>query len=214
MCRMVTWPWLLRPPVFASALVRRFSGRFPRVKSELSRNVIWRVPLLVGRTRRMGIVVRLPAGRRSVEVDRVAGLQRHDGPLPLRGALLVPADAAGLARPDVGPDSGHLHLEQRLDGGADLDLVRPRVDRERVRLRARALERQARDHGDLAVLDLPREGHGERLPERLLRHGVGVVARVRAEADAAAAEVRGLAVALARVARVLLLVHLLGVAGD
>ena len=49
-------------PLFLCDSRRRGSGTTPFVRSERSRNVIWRVPLLVGRTRRMGMSS--SAGRR------------------------------------------------------------------------------------------------------------------------------------------------------
>src|SRR5678816_3724705 len=57
------------------------------------------------------------------EVDLVAGLELHDGFLPLRPSPLVTSHALELAREGGRADGDDLHVEDRLDGGTDLHLV-------------------------------------------------------------------------------------------
>src|SRR5438128_2272996 len=57
------------------------------------------------------------------EVDLVAGGQGHHGLLPVRPAPGEAAHALELALVGRRADGGHLDVEHRLDGGADLDLV-------------------------------------------------------------------------------------------
>src|SRR6266581_4544963 len=57
------------------------------------------------------------------EVDLVAGGQSHHGLLPVRPAPGEAAHALELALVGRRADGGHLDVEHRLDGGADLDLV-------------------------------------------------------------------------------------------
>src|SRR5438876_374865 len=57
------------------------------------------------------------------EVDLVAGGQSHHGLLPVGAAPGETAHALELALVGRRAHGGHLHVEHRLDGGADLDLV-------------------------------------------------------------------------------------------
>src|SRR5207245_5576661 len=57
------------------------------------------------------------------EGDLVAGGQRHHGLLPVGPAHGEAAHALELALVGRRADGGHLDVEHRLDGGADLDLV-------------------------------------------------------------------------------------------
>src|SRR4051794_16817947 len=57
------------------------------------------------------------------EFDLVAALEGHDGLLPALATTDEAADAALLAADHLGVHVGHLDVEERLDGLADLDLV-------------------------------------------------------------------------------------------
>src|SRR5213594_2836429 len=57
------------------------------------------------------------------EIDLVTGLKRHDRLLPVGPAPREAAHALELALVRGRADGGHLHVEHRLHGGADLDLV-------------------------------------------------------------------------------------------
>src|SRR5437867_3193604 len=57
------------------------------------------------------------------ELDLVAGREPHDGLLPARTPALVPAHPLELPLVRGGADVAHLHVEDALDGHADLDLV-------------------------------------------------------------------------------------------
>src|SRR3954453_15216494 len=64
------------------------------------------------------------------ELDVVAGLQRDERLLPRRPLAGEPPDPLLLAAHDQRADIGHGDPEQRLDGAADLDLVRVASDLE------------------------------------------------------------------------------------
>src|SRR5687767_6140603 len=69
------------------------------------------------------------------EVDGLAFGDAHEGPLavrPHRRPARRDAPHPGLALPDERADVEHLHAEEPLDGLADLDLVRERIDLEAV----------------------------------------------------------------------------------
>src|SRR5688500_11912961 len=126
MCRLVRWPWLLRPPERFFGSSSDFSGVARVISSnpETERN---RVPAVIGRNCRM-LISALEHG------DRVAVLERDDRLLPARGGAaratagdLVPAHLHG-AHP------GHRHPEQGLERVPDLVLARLRVHLERVLL--------------------------------------------------------------------------------
>src|SRR5271166_4027170 len=130
--REVLRPCALRPPELGLGETSERSGR-SRVISEKSETVWNRRPGLVGLRERsgMGEVFLCSALE---EVDLVAGLDRHDGPLGV-GPV---ADGVGTAVPGrlalavEGVDVDHADAERLLDGGADLDLVGVRVDHEHV----------------------------------------------------------------------------------
>src|SRR5262245_39956687 len=72
----------------------------------------------------VGLYLMMAMGSDSLEeLDVVAGLQGHDGLLPARAMTGEAADPLLLATHHQGADAGDRHLEQRLHGVADLDLV-------------------------------------------------------------------------------------------
>src|SRR5687768_5133040 len=105
-CRLVRWPWLLRPPVCFLGSTSDFSGvdRVISSKPETERN---RVAGVMGRNCLM-LISALEHG------DRVAFLERDYGLLPARRR------AAGATPSDLvpahlhGADIGHRHPEQLL----------------------------------------------------------------------------------------------------
>src|SRR5689334_18636812 len=123
-------PYALRPPVFGFGFVSDFSGlsRVTSAKSEADWN---RRPGLVGLRLRMGIVSSSSA---SEDVDAVVGVERDERALlararaPLTGAAVTLALALAVDRVHV----RHAHVEDALDGLADLDLVGVGRDDERV----------------------------------------------------------------------------------
>src|SRR5262245_17496844 len=123
-CRAVSRPVLLRPPDFGSGPTSDCSGRsfVISLKSNPVRN---RRPGDVGRNWMIGI-----ASGSLEEVDPAALGEGDVGLLPVGTASLVPADAPHLAHLAVGADLRDLHLEERLDGLADLRLVGAGVDAE------------------------------------------------------------------------------------
>src|SRR5690242_17956516 len=129
MCRVVMWPWLLRPPDFRTAFVSFFSG-FDFVISAKSGTVMWRRAGLVGlySLRAMGQVSVRRGLRPLEEGDRLALLQGHEGLLPVGAAADVPADALVLAARDRGADREHVDVEELLDGLLHLHLRRLAVN--------------------------------------------------------------------------------------
>src|SRR5262245_41508255 len=117
-------PRLLRPPDFRSGAVSDGSG-FAFVISVKSNPVWKRLPADVGRYWMVGI------GLGSLEeVDPAALGEGHVRLLPVRPPALVTPDPAHLAEEAAGSDLLHLHLEEGLDGAADLHLVGARVHAE------------------------------------------------------------------------------------
>src|SRR5947207_4061508 len=129
-CREVLRPYALRPPVRGLGASRLFSG-LSVVISEKSETVWNRRPGLVGFRLRRGIRPRLSALEQR---DALALGQGHDCPLGV-GALtegrLAPV-ALPLAFAVERVDLDDLHVEQLLDGLADLDLVGGGRHQERV----------------------------------------------------------------------------------
>src|SRR5262245_27818687 len=124
MCRVVIRPYEFRPPVRFLVTVSRFSGSVFVISSKV-RMVMNRRPGDVGFKPFTGMALcLLPVGRLALEqLDLAVRAQRHDGLLPGRPPSDVPAHALLLAEDDLGPDAGHLDLEDRLHRVADLDLV-------------------------------------------------------------------------------------------
>src|SRR6476620_1729392 len=125
--RAVFRPYELRPPVPDFGASSVFSG-VDLVMSEKSETVWNRRPGLVGLRLRRAIGLSLE------EVDRVAGRQSDDRPLPV-GALAPHTGATvdgGLALAVERVHLGDLHVEDRLDGRPDLGLGGVGVDEERV----------------------------------------------------------------------------------
>src|SRR3954469_17832046 len=123
-------PYELRPPVRGFGLVSDFSG-LSRVISEKSETVWNRRPGLVG--------LRLRRGIRSAfeQIDLLAGGEGDDGPLGV-GPLSVGERAPVALALAVAVHGVHLfdpHVEDRLDGLADLGAVGVRVDDEGVNAR-------------------------------------------------------------------------------
>src|SRR6266850_197697 len=116
--RTVMRPYTLRPLVRRLGESRLFSGSFLVISSYVT-YVRYRRAGEVGLTVRMPMVALRPLD----EVDLVAGGERHDGLLPVGPAPGEAAHALELALVGRRADGGHLHVEHRLDGGADLDLV-------------------------------------------------------------------------------------------
>src|SRR5207302_9737780 len=136
--RAVMWPLLLRPPVRRRGSTSDFSGVVFVIspKSDTERNRVAGVT---------GLNCRMPMSALE-HLDRVALFQGHDRLLPRRPAAHVAAVALPLGSHHQGPHIRHGHLEQRLDGGADLRLGGLRLHPERVFLAG--LERRRRLLGD------------------------------------------------------------------
>src|SRR5436190_9722826 len=94
MCRVVTRPALLRPPVLLSGRTSDFSG-VERVISAKSATLEPRRPGVVGLYLRIGIVVYPSADRSAEGVDAVTVGELHHR--PLRVLALAPARARALA---------------------------------------------------------------------------------------------------------------------
>src|SRR6266545_2940418 len=102
MCRVVMWPWLLRPPLFLIGRVSFFSG-FAFVISAKSDTVMCRRAGLVGLYSLSPMVFSRPRALRPLEEgDRLALLQGDEGLLPVRTPADAPADALVLAAGDGG----------------------------------------------------------------------------------------------------------------
>src|SRR5207237_1257591 len=136
--RAVMWPLLLRPPVRRRGSTSDFSGVVFVIspKSDTERNRVAGVT---------GLNCRIPMSALE-HLDRVALFQGHDRLLPRRPAAHVAAVALPLGSHHQGPHIRHGHLEQRLDGGADLRLGGLRLHPERVFLAG--LERRRGLFGD------------------------------------------------------------------
>src|SRR5438874_8103293 len=136
--RAVIWPLLLRPPVPRRGSTSDFSGVVFVIspKSDTERNRVAGVT---------GLNCLMPMSALE-HLDRVALFERHDGLLPRRAAAHVAAIALPLGAYHQGPHVRHGHLEQRLDGGADLRLGGLRLHPERVFLAG--LERRRGLFGD------------------------------------------------------------------
>src|SRR5574337_353477 len=141
-------PVLLRPPFFVSFSVSFFSG-VDFVTSAKSDTVMKRRPGLVGLNLRTGTSgsPRYVSGCRGEpldlgsleDLDRVAGAQLHDGLLPAGARAAMEAAPLRLGGDLDDVDPLDLHVEQLLDGLADLRLVRVRMDPERVAAARRPL---------------------------------------------------------------------------
>src|SRR6185312_10779458 len=70
--------------------------------------------------------------RGSIEVDPVFLMKRDDRFFPVPHAADLESMPACLAAAVLGPNVGHLDVEERLDGVLDLGLVREGVNLERV----------------------------------------------------------------------------------
>src|ERR1700761_9748852 len=105
-----------RPPDLVKPSTRDFSGR-PLWSSDLSTSTSWRRPGEVGLYCFKAIGSE-PRG----DVDRLAVSQGHDSFLDVGTPALDAAEPLGLALHVQGVDLGHVHFEQRLDGGCDLVL--------------------------------------------------------------------------------------------
>src|SRR5882724_4209836 len=105
-----------RPPVLVRPSTRDFSGR-PLWSSDLSTSTSWRRPGEVGLYCFKAIGSE-PRG----DVDRLAFGQGHDSFLDIGTPALDAAEPLGLALDVQSIDLGHVHFEQRLDGGCDLVL--------------------------------------------------------------------------------------------
>src|SRR5919109_2014545 len=119
-------PYALRPFVRRLGDSRLFSGALS-VSSSYVTYVRYRRAGDVGLTVRMPMVLL----RSLDEIDLVAGLQRDDGLLPVGPPSREPSHALELALVRCRADGGHFHIEHRLDGRADLDLVGVGTDAER-----------------------------------------------------------------------------------
>src|SRR4051812_17557437 len=107
-----------RPPDLVRPSTRDFSGR-PLWSSDLSTSTSWRRPGEVGLYCFKAIGSE-PRG----DVDRLAFGQGHDSFLDVGTPALDAAEPLGLALDVQGVDLGHVHFEQRLDGGCDFVLRR------------------------------------------------------------------------------------------
>src|SRR3954469_12360916 len=114
-------PWLLRPAVAVLCASRLFSGSL-FVTSPKSCEDIPRRPGEVGLYFLIAISDSLE------ELDVVAGLEGHERLLPGGTLPREPTDALDLAAHDERADIGDRDLEQGLDRGLDLDLVRVASD--------------------------------------------------------------------------------------
>src|SRR6185369_6751094 len=121
---MVTRPVLPRPPDFLSGLVSADSGSVFVISENV--NPLWkRRPGDVGRYWTIGIAL-----DSLEEVDTTSLGERDVGLLPVRPASHVTAHAPDLPELAAGAHLLDFHLEERLDGPPDLDLVRLRVNAE------------------------------------------------------------------------------------
>src|ERR1051325_2773391 len=122
--RDVIWPLLLRPPVprFGSSSDFSGVGFVISSQSDTERNRVAGVT---------GLNCRMPMSALEY-LDRVALFERHDRLLPRRPAAHVAAVALPLGAHHQGPHVRDRHVEQRLDGRADLRLGRLRLHAERV----------------------------------------------------------------------------------
>src|SRR5438874_3002488 len=124
--RAVMWPLLLRPPVPRFGSSSDFSGVVFVIspKSDTERNRVAGVT---------GLNCRMPMSALE-HLDRVALLEGHDRLLPRRPAAHVAAIALPLGAHHQRPHVRYGHLEQRLDGRADLRLGGLCLHAERVLL--------------------------------------------------------------------------------
>src|SRR5438477_10090410 len=119
-------PLLSRPPLLFLRSTRPRSGRFRVISSKVGR-VLNRVAGVSGRYLRMGMSLYLLE-----ELDRRALGQGDESFLPIGSMSGVPALTLGLAMHADGAHRVHLHVEDRLDGALDLDLVRVAGDLEEI----------------------------------------------------------------------------------
>src|SRR5262245_11004479 len=124
--RTVMRPRLLRPTDLGSGVTSDGSGR-DAVTSLKSKPVRKRRPGDVGRNWMIGMD---PSSGSLEEVDATALGERHIRLLPVGTAPEMLPHAPDLAELAVRPDLGDLHLEEDLDGLADLHLVRARMHAE------------------------------------------------------------------------------------
>src|SRR5215210_3852333 len=131
--REVLRPFELRPPLLLSPSTRLFSGSL-LVTSAKSGYVEKRRPGLVGLGLRIAIrgLLALEPLEALEDRDLVAGAHLDDGLLPRARAAGGQAAALRLGLDRRRADLDDAHVEELLDGLADLRLVRVRVNAERV----------------------------------------------------------------------------------
>src|SRR4051812_43994749 len=116
--REVTWPLLLRPPVFFLPSVSALTG-FPFHSADLSTRIRPRCDEVVGLYVLSAMILALDTGG---DVDGRAFGQRHDRLLDVRAGVGTTLPALGLALLIERVDACHTDLEQSLHGRLDLRL--------------------------------------------------------------------------------------------
>src|SRR5215831_17284292 len=176
-CLTVIRPCTFLPPRPCSGRTSDFSGSL-RVTSAKSEPLAPRLPGVVGLYLRMPMSAEAPCSSGlalAADVDPLASGQADDralGVWPLAPELAgLGTDAAPLARPVQRVHAGHLDVEDRLDGLADLRLGGVRGHDERVLvelvLEAVALLRDHRPEQDVSVaVDLAHRCSPSCLPAR------------------------------------------------
>src|SRR4249919_3716805 len=130
MPREVTWPLLLRPPVFRLPSVSDLTG-LPFHSADLSTRIRPR------RAGEVGLLLQCHDLDSARNVDRVALCEGDDRLLAVRPSVGTALPLLGLALGDDRVDAGHLDVEQRLDGRLDFGLRRGRSDLEHHRILVR-----------------------------------------------------------------------------